>query len=171
MSLSRFNIFEVFKDQLASMVGISTSKPDKLAQFLVIAVSPVMGTTSFFLPYRVQSPANLITMLTLFAGLFVAAFALIISVREQFGTYKNSDGSITEKRIKLVDESALTVLATGLVSGIDAIFVALVSTTIPAETPFGQLTTAITMGLTSLSIIYFLLSIRRLHILYRDSFN
>jgi len=171
MSLSRFNIFEVFKDQFASMVGISTSKPDKTAQFMVIAVPPVMGIASFLLPYRVQSPANLITMLTLFAGLFVAAFALIISVREQFGTYKNSEGSITEKRIKLVDESALTVLATGLVSGIDAIFVALVSTTIPAESPFGQLTTAITVGLTSLSIIYFLLSIRRLHILYRDSFS
>ncbi|POH67625.1 hypothetical protein C3B61_06945 [Cryobacterium zongtaii] len=69
-----------------------------------------------------------------------------------------------------MDESALTLLTAGLVAGADAIWVTVVSAANAPDTPVSVWPTAITVGLSALVAAYFLLAVRRLHVLYVDTF-
>ena len=69
-----------------------------------------------------------------------------------------------------MDESALTVLAAGLFSGADAIWLAILSATLREGETVPSWASAIVVGLSAQVVVYFLLSIRRLHKLYTDTF-
>ncbi|PZF11806.1 hypothetical protein DEI98_06715 [Curtobacterium sp. MCLR17_034] len=136
---------------------------------LVILIAPGAFVLSLLLDLHMQSVGDLVGALGLLAGVFISAFALVFSLRINLAARPTR---VVERRTaRLMDESALTLLAAGLLSGVDAIWLAGVSVSIPEEGyVVSAFATAVTVALSSLVVVYFLLSIRRLHKLYTDTF-
>ncbi|WP_146243456.1 hypothetical protein [Curtobacterium sp. MCLR17_034] len=167
--LSRLNVFSVLADQFKYLTNISSNRPERLVRALVILIAPGAFVLSLLLDLHMQSVGDLVGALGLLAGVFISAFALVFSLRINLAARPTR---VVERRTaRLMDESALTLLAAGLLSGVDAIWLAGVSVSIPEEGyVVSAFATAVTVALSSLVVVYFLLSIRRLHKLYTDTF-
>ena len=167
--LSRLNVLALLRDQFKYLTNVATNRPERIVRTLVILVAPAAFTLSLVFHVQMQTVGDLVGALGLLAGVFISAFALVFSLRINLAAKPTK---ILERRTaRLIDESALTLLSAGLLSGVDAIWLAGVSASIPAEKyVVSEIATAVTMGLSSLVVLYFLLSVRRLHKLYTDTF-
>jgi hypothetical protein len=169
-SLARLNVFALLVDQFKFLRGATSNKPAILVRAIVLLVGPVTGLTSFFLGWTLQSVGDLVGALGLLAGVFLSAFAIVFGLRSSL---RRSPSNLVERKsARLMDESALTLLAAGLLAGVDAMWLGVVSASIPAAEGWtvSVVATAITVGISSLVAVYFLLSVRRLHVLYTDTF-
>lgn len=166
---SRLNVFALLGDQFRYLTDLSTNRPERIIRGLVVLLAPAAFTLSLVFHVQMQTVGDLVGALGLLAGVFISAFALVFSIRINLSAKPSK--VLERKTARLIDESALTLLAAGLLSGIDAIWLAGVSASIPAEGyVVSEFATAVTVGLSSLVVLYFLLSIRRLHKLYTDTF-
>lgn len=169
-SLSRLNVFALLADHFKFLRGATSNRPAILVRAIVLLVAPATGLASYFLGWKLQSVGDLVGALGLLAGVFLSAFAIVFGLRSSLR--RSPSNGVERKQARLMDESALTLLAAGLLAGIDAMWLAVVSASIPSEQGWtvSVLATAITVGLSSLVAVYFLLSVRRLHVLYTDTF-
>ncbi|MFF2031085.1 hypothetical protein [Arthrobacter sp. NPDC058192] len=135
---------------------------------LVLLTGPVTAGVSYHLGWRMQSVGELASGLGLMAGVFISAFAIVFSLRLTLANRPTSNMKLLAS--KLMDEGALTLLAAGLLAGIDAMWLSGVAATTAKEDQVSVIATAVTVGLSSLVALYFLLSVRRLHVLYTDTF-
>lgn len=166
--ISRLNVFALLRDQFRYLRNISDSRPAWLVRGVVLLIAPVIFGTSLYFGWTMQSAGDLVGALGLLAGVFISAFAVVFGVRINLASRPSK--AVERQTARLMDESALTLLAAGLLSGVDAMWLAVVSVSIPAGYIVSPLATAITAGISSLVLVYFLLSIRRLHKLYTDTF-
>ena len=169
MGFSRINVFALLRDHYRYLVHVATQRPVRAIRALIWATAPVLGFVSYLLGWRMNSIGVLAGALGLLAGVFVSAFAIAFSLRLQF---EERLRSVTGRRTaELIDEAALTLLAVGLLSGLDTIWLSVLAAITPVtQAQFGHLETAITVALTGLVTLYFLMGIRRLHVLYTDTF-
>jgi hypothetical protein len=135
---------------------------------LVLLTAPLGFGVSLFLRWEMQSVSELAAALGLLAGVFLSAFAIVFSLRVTIAARPSSN--LKQLASRLMDEGALTLLSAGLLAGIDAIWLSIVAATTVAQQPVGIWQTAVTVGLSALVVLYFLLSVRRLHVLYTDTF-
>lgn len=170
LSLSRLNVFALLGDQFRFLTGASSNSADVLLRIIVIVIAPASGLLSYLLGWKLQTAGELVGALGLLAGVFLSAFAIVFGLRTSLRRIPSS--LVERKQARLMDESALTLLAAGLLAGIDAMWLAGVSASIPTEEGWtaSVIATAITVGISSLVALYFLLSVRRLHVLYTDTF-
>lgn len=169
-SLSRLNVFALLVDQFKFLRGVTSNKPAILVRIIVLLVAPATGILSFTQGWKLQSVGDLVGALGLLAGVFLSAFAIVFGLRSSL---RRSPSNLVERKsARLMDESALTLLAAGLLAGVDAMWLAVVSASVPDAEGWtvSVLATAITVGISSLVAVYFLLSVRRLHMLYTDTF-
>jgi len=166
--MSRLNVFALLRDQWKFLTHASTNKPAVLLRALVILAGPVSGYLSFHFRWQMASASELVGALGLLAGVFLSAFAVIFTLRITLQARPTK--ILDRKSARLMDESALTVLAAALLAGIDAVWLGAVAATTISGDAVSVLATAITVGLSSIVAVYFLLSVRRLHILYTDTF-
>lgn len=166
--MSRLNVFALLRDQWKFLTHAGNNRPARLLRLLVIILGPVAGGISALLGWRMNTASELVGALGLLAGVFLSAFAVIFSLRVTLQARPSSILKRTSAR--LMDESALTVLAAALLAGADAIWLGGISATVLADKQMTVLATAITVGLSALVVLYFLLSVRRLHVLYTDAF-
>ncbi|AQX81429.1 hypothetical protein BWO91_17000 [Plantibacter flavus] len=131
-------------------------------------VGPITFGISLHFHWRMESVGSLVGALGLIAGVFVSAFAVVFGLRVNIAARPTK--VLERKSARLMDESALTLLAAGLLSGVDAMWLSVVSVSVPIDMVVSEIATAITVGLSSLVVVYFLLSIRRMHMLYTDTF-
>lgn len=168
IGLSRLNVLALLLDQFRFLRSLSTNKPAWVVRALVVLVAPVFFVVSLLLHWQMQSVGSLVEALGLLAGVFISAFAVVFGLRVSFAARPSR--VLEQRSARLMDESALTLLAAGLLSGIDAIWLAGVSLTLPEGSTPSELETAITVAISSLVVVYFLLSVRRMHVLYTDTF-
>ena len=170
LSLSRLNVFALLVDQFRFLTGATSNRADVLLRIIVIVIAPASGLLSYSLGWKLQTVGELVGALGLLAGVFLSAFAIVFGLRTSLRRIPSS--LVERKQARLMDESALTLLAAGLLAGIDAMWLAGVSASIPTEEGWtaSVIATAITVGISSLVALYFLLSVRRLHVLYTDTF-
>ncbi|WP_125098678.1 hypothetical protein [Leucobacter chromiireducens] len=168
-TLSRLNVFALLSDQFKFLTNASTGRPEILLRIIVVIIAPAAFLISYLLGWTMQTVGELVGALGLMAGTFIAAFALVFSLRINLSAKPNK--VLERKSARLMDESALTLLAAGLLAGMDAIWLAGVSAVLPAEGfVVSRFATAVTVALSALVVLYFLLSVRRLHKLYTDTF-
>lgn len=168
LGAARLNALPLLSDQFRFLRDASTQRASIVTRFVVIAIGPAGVVTSLFLHWTMQSVDELSQALGLLAGVFISAFAIVFSLRLTIAGKPNSN--LQRRAARLMDESALTLLAAGFLSGVDAIWLTIVSWTVAAGDAVGVVPTSITVGLSSLVAVYFLLAIRRLHVLYTDTF-
>jgi mannitol-specific phosphotransferase system IIBC component len=168
MGMARINVFALLSDQFRFLRDVGTGKPARLTRLLVLVTGPAIGVASYLLGWQVQSVSELASGLGLMAGVFLSAFAIVFSLRLTLADRPSSN--IKQLSSRLMDEGALTLLAAGLLAGVDAMWLSVATATTPKDSEVSVLATAITAGLSSLVALYFLLSVRRLHILYTDTF-
>ncbi|TFC75809.1 hypothetical protein E3T23_14775 [Cryobacterium cheniae] len=166
--MSRMNVFALVIDQFRFLRHVGTGKPAILVRLFLIAVAPIAGAISLRLGWQLNSVSELSAALGLLAGVFISAFALVFSLRLNLARRPTSN--LKQRASRLMDESALTLLTAGLVAGTDAIWVTVVSAANDTDTPVSVWPTAITVALSALVAAYFLLAVRRLHVLYVDTF-
>lgn len=167
-ALSRLNVLALLGDQFRYLTNLTNNKPAVLVRLVVVLVGPVAFSVSMVFHVQMQSVGDLTGALGLFAGIFLSAFAVVFGLRVNFASRPTK--AIERKTARLMDESALTLLAAALVAGVDAIWLSSVSVSLGTGDHVSELATAITIGLSSLVVVYFLLSVRRMHKLYTDTF-
>lgn len=167
--LSRLSPFGLFADQFRFMRNVSTNKPDWLLRVVVIAVGPLAFTVSMLANWQMQSVGELVGALGLLAGVFISAFALVFGLRINLAARPTK--VLDRKSARLMDESALSLLAAGVVAGADSIWLAAISVMRPNDDAvMAAWATAVTVALSSWVVVYFLLAVRRMHVLYTDTF-
>lgn len=166
--MSRLNVLPLLVDQFRSMRDIGSGKAAVLVRLAVLLVAPAAGATSIVLGWELHSVSELAAALGLLAGVFISAFAIVFSLR--LGLAARPTSNLKQRAARLIDESALTLLAAGLLAGVDAVWVTVVSAANMPGTPVSVWPSAITVGLSALVATYFCLAIRRLHVLYVDTF-
>lgn len=168
MSMARINVFALLSDQFRFLRHAGNGKPARFVRALVILTAPATGGLSYALGWRMQSVGELASGLGLMAGVFISAFAIVFSLRLTLANRPTSN--MKQLASRLMDEGALTLLAAGLLAGIDAMWLSWVAATTVKDAGVSVIETAVTTGLSALVALYFLLSVRRLHILYTDTF-
>jgi hypothetical protein len=168
MAMSRINVLGLVSDQFRSLRDANTGKPAIAVRSLVLVTGPIVAGFSYWRKWELHSISEIAAALGLLAGVFISAFAIVFSLRLTLAAKPTSN--LKRRASRLMDESALTLLTAGLLAGVDAIWITIVSTTSSPSAPIGIWQSAITSGLSALVAVYFLLAIRRLHILYVDSF-
>lgn len=166
--MARINVLALLSDQFRFLRHAGNGKPARLVRTLVILTGPTAAAISYYSGWRMQSVGELASGLGLMAGVFISAFAIVFSLRLTLANRPTSN--MKQLASKLMDEGALTLLAAGLLAGIDAMWLSGVAATTAKDTQVSVVATAVTTGLSSLVALYFLLSVRRLHILYTDTF-
>ena len=169
-AIARLNVVPLLLDQFRSLRGISSNSPALFVRLVVILVAPAGFGLSLLLHLQMQQVGDLVGALGLLAGVFLSAFALVFGLRVNVAAKPSK--TVDRRTARLMDESALTLLSAGLLSGVDAIWLAGVSASIPRADNWvvSELATAITVGLSSLVVVYFLMAVRRMHVLYTDTF-
>lgn len=166
--MARLNVFELLTDQFRFLSHPVTGRPVIITRALVVLIAPIMAVISYKAGWTMQSVSEMVGALGLLAGVFISAFAIVFSLRLTLDRQPGTN--LKRSAARLMDESALTLLSTGLLAGVDAMWLSIVSAmTIPSNAISSELT-AISVGLSALVVLFFLLSIRRLHVLYTDSF-
>ena len=167
--LSRLSPFGLFADQFRFLTSASSNKPDWLVRVIVLATAPVMFGVSMLFGWQAQSVGELVGALGLLAGVFISAFALVFGLRINLAARPTK--VLDRKSARLMDESALSLLAAGVVAGADSIWLAAISVMRPDDQAvMATWATGVTVGLSSLVVVYFLLAVRRMHKLYTDTF-
>lgn len=166
--MKRFNVFALLVDQYRYLRNTSSKRPAIVARLVVIICAPVLGWLSWTQRWQLQSVSEFVGALGLLAGVFISAYAIVFGLRL-------SQGRVPASNLKLkvahsMDDAALTLLSAGLLAGIDAAFLAVVSAISPKDSPVGCELTAVAVGLSGLVGLYFLMSVRRLHMLYVEAF-
>lgn len=127
-----------------------------------------MFAVSCWAGWQMQTVGELVSALGLLAGVFLSAFAVVFGLRVNIAARPNK--AIERRTARLMDESALTVLSAGLLAGIDSIWLGALSVSIPKDQPASVVATGVTVGISALVVVYFFLSVRRMHKLYTDTF-
>ncbi|TFD57998.1 hypothetical protein E3T43_07045 [Cryobacterium sp. Hh7] len=166
--MSRLNVFALIVDQFRFLRHVGTGKAAVVVRIFLVALGPVSGAVSVRLGWQLNSVGELAAALGLLAGVFISAFAIVFSLRLTLATRPSSN--LKQRASRLMDESALTLLTAGLVAGVDAIWVTIVSAANDPNTPVSVWPTAVTVAMSAIVAAYFFLAIRRLHILYVDTF-
>lgn len=166
--MSRLNVFPLLVDQFRSLRDVSTGKAAFWVRLTLVLTAPVAGAISIWQGWELTSVSELGSALGLLAGVFISAFAIVFSLRLTLSARPTSNLKL--RAAKLMDESALTLLAAGLLAGVDAVWVTIVAAANDAGTTVSVWPSAITVALSALVVAYFLLAVRRLHVLYVDTF-
>lgn len=167
-SMSRLNVFALLRDQFKYLTSLSTNRPAWLVRALVLFIAPIGVIASLYFHWQMESVGDLVGALGLLSGVFLSAFAVVFGLRINIAARPTK--VMERKTARLMDESALTLLSAGLLAGVDAMWLAVVSVSIPEGWIVSEIATAITVGLSALVVVYFLLSVRRMHVLYTDTF-
>jgi hypothetical protein len=167
-SLKRFNVIALLVDQIRYVRNTSAKKPAVITRLLIILSAPTGALFSWWQKWEMNSVGELVGALGLLAGVFISAFAIVFGVRLEMG--RRPASNLKQKQAFLMDEAALTLLSAGLLAGLNAIVCSVVSAVTPQGSVVGRLPTAIVVAISVLVVLYFLMSIRRLHILYIESF-
>lgn len=166
--MKRFNVFALLVDQYRYLRNTSSKRPAVLARLVVILCAPVLAWVSWHQAWQLQSVAEFVGALGLLAGVFISAYAIVFGLRLSQGRMPKSNLQL--KVAHSMDDAALTLLSAGLLAGLDAAFLAVVSAVTAKDTPVGVELTAAVVGISGLVGLYFLMSIRRLHMLYVEAF-
>ncbi|WP_372697352.1 hypothetical protein [Arthrobacter sp. JSM 101049] len=166
--MKRFNVFALLIDQYRYIRNTSSKRAAVMTRLILICCAPVLAWVSWAQGWQLQSVGELIGALGLLAGVFISAYAIVFGLRVTQGRRPTSNLKL--KVAHSMDEAALTLLSTGLLAGIDAGFLAVVSAMTPEGSSVGVGMTAAASGLSSLVGLYFLMSVRRLHMLYVEAF-
>jgi hypothetical protein len=118
--------------------------------------------------WSMNSVGVLAAALGLLAGVFISAFAMVFGIRGPFTDRPASN--LNRRAVRLIDESALTLLTAALFSGIDAIWLAIIDAMTAQGHQIGVWQTSLSIALSTVVGMYFLLAVRRLHVLYVDTF-
>jgi hypothetical protein len=168
MSLSRLDVVSLLVDQFRSIRHATSGKPAVLVRIAIVVIGPLAAGVSVASRLQLQSVSALVGALGLLAGVFLSAFAIVFSMRLTLASRPTSN--LKQRSARLMDESALTLLAAALVAGVDAAWIAVLSSFMPTGDAVGIIQTAITIGLSSIVAAYFLMAVRRLYVLYTDTF-
>jgi hypothetical protein len=130
-----------------------------------------LALASFRLGWRLANVGDLLAVLGLMAGVFITAFAVVLSIRILMPS-RSQLGAVSSRAAALLDESAVTMLAASFAAGVNAVYLAVITST-TASSSVETVSPAKTSGavfLGSYVVLYFLLAIRRLHLAYMDTF-
>lgn len=166
--MRRFNVLALLVDQIRYIRNTSTKKPAIITRLIILASAPAAAYLSWWQGWEMSSVGELVGALGLLAGVFISAFAIVFGVRLEMGRRPSS--GLKQKQAFLMDEAALTLLSAGLLAGLNAIVCSVVSTITPQGSVVGKIPTAIVVAVSALVVLYFLMSVRRLHVLYVESF-
>lgn len=166
--MKRFNVLALLWDQFRYLRNTSSKRPAVLARLVVLACAPGLAYLSWFHAWRLQSVAEFVGALGLLAGVFVSAYAIVFGLR--LNQKRVPTSNLQLKVAHSMDDAALTLLSAGLLAGVDAAFLAVVSAVTPKDSTVAVELTAAAVGLSGLVGLYFLMSIRRLHMLYVEAF-
>ncbi|WP_427118320.1 hypothetical protein [Pseudarthrobacter scleromae] len=167
-ALSRLNVLALLADQFRHLTSMTTQRPALFVRAVIILIGPIMFGVSYWAGWQMQTVGELVSALGLLAGVFLSAFAVVFGLRVNLAARPTK--AIERRTARLMDESALTVLSAGLLSGVDSIWLGALSVSIPKDQPASVFATGVTVGISSLVVVYFFLSVRRMHKLYTDTF-
>ena len=166
--MARFNALGLIGDQFRSMRNARSGRAALLVRTAVIVVPILAAIVSAVLQWRMNSTGALVGALGLLAGVFISAFAVVFGLRAPYSDRPSTN--LNRRAIRLLDESALTLLAAGAISGVDAVWLAVVDSITLSDKQVLVWQTSVTVYLSTLVSLYFLLAVRRLHVLYTDTF-
>ncbi|MGO2750562.1 MAG: hypothetical protein ACTIA6_10970 [Pseudoclavibacter sp.] len=168
MATSRVNVLALVADQYRSMADVATLKPARFARVMVWLTPLLVAGVVFVFSLQMRAVSDMVAALGVLAGVFLSAFAVVFSLRVTLDARPKR--VLDQASSRLMDESALTMLTAGLFAGVDAIWLAVVSSFADPTQPIATWATAVSAVLSSQVALYFLLSVRRLHKLYTDTF-
>lgn len=168
--MARLNPLGVLVDQWRYLINHNTGRPAWGTRTVLGLLPAGLGAASYFcLDWRMRNTGNLLAAVSLMAGVFLAAFAAILTIRTTLFN-KPPVGALTRRAMLLLDESALTLLAAALFAGLDAVYLAAVTGGYASDHRLRPDLTAVAVFLSSYVALYFLLAVRRLHAAYTDAF-